>query len=99
MAASPLKRTGGFSYTNISDTIPLGWSTSISPNAEMTSSSLFDVSVRLAGGDSPVVHNDRGCYHRWPDRTAICAERGLVRLMLWKGCSPSTREPQTSSTG
>lgn len=70
------------------DGMPLSWTISTSPNAEMANSSLLGACEWLGEGDSPVVHSDRGCHYRWPGWIAICEERGLVRSMSRKGCSP-----------
>ena len=70
------------------DGMPLGWSISRSPDAEMANSSLERACEWLRDGDAPVVHSDRGGHYRWPGWIAICGERGLVRSMSRKGCSP-----------
>ncbi|MGN0073565.1 MAG: IS3 family transposase [Coriobacteriales bacterium] len=70
------------------DGMPLSWTISTSPNAEMANSSLLGACEWLGEGDSPVVHSDRGCHYRWPGWIAICEEKGLVRSMSRKGCSP-----------
>lgn len=44
------------------DGMPLSWSISTSPDAEMANSSLLGACGWLNGGDHPLVHNDRG----WP---------------------------------
>ena len=70
------------------DGMPLSWSISTSPDAEMANSSLLGACGWLREGDHPIIHNDRGCHYRWPGWIAICDGHGLVRSMSRKGCSP-----------
>lgn len=70
------------------DGMPLSWSISTSPDAEMANSSLLGACGWLNDGEHPLVHNDRGCHYRWPGWISICEEYGLVRSMSRKGCSP-----------
>ena len=70
------------------DGMPLSWSISTSPDAEMANSSLVDACGWLNEGDRPTVHSDRGGHYRWPGWIRICDENGLVRSMSRKGCSP-----------
>lgn len=70
------------------DGMPLSWSISTSPDAEMANSSLLGACGWLEEGDHPKVHSDRGGHYRWPGWIRICDENGLVRSMSRKGCSP-----------
>ena len=70
------------------DGMPLSWSISTSPDAEMANSSLLGACKRLGGGDRPKIHSDRGRHCRWPGWIGICDENGLARSMSRKGCSP-----------
>lgn len=70
------------------DGMPLSWSISMSPDAEMANSSLLGACKWLGEGDHPKIHSDRGCHYRWPGWIRICDENGLVRSMSRKGCSP-----------
>ena len=70
------------------DGMPLSWSISTSPDAEMANSSLLGACKWLNEGDHPKIHSDRGCHYRWPGWIRICDENGLVRSMSRKGCSP-----------
>lgn len=70
------------------DGMPLSWSISTSPDAEMANSSLLGACEWLDEGDHPAVHSDRGGHYRWPGWIKICEENGLVRSMSRKGCSP-----------
>ena len=70
------------------DGMPLSWSISTSPDAEMANSSLLGACAQLEEGDHPLIHSDRGCHYRWPGWIKICEEKGLVRSMSRKGCSP-----------
>lgn len=68
--------------------MPLSWSISTSPDAEMANSSLLGACKRLGEGGHPKIHSDRGCHYRWPGWIGICDENGLARSMSRKGCSP-----------
>ena len=70
------------------DGMPLSWSISTSPDAEMASPPLLGACKWLGEGDHPKIHSDRGCHYRWPGWIKICKENGLVRSMSRKGCSP-----------
>ena len=70
------------------DGMPLSWSISTSPDAELANSSLIDACGWLNEGDRLTVHSDRGGHYRWPEWIRICRENGLVRSMSRKGCSP-----------
>ena len=70
------------------DGMPLSWSISTSPDAEMANSSLLGACRWLGEGDHPKIHSDRGCHYRWPGWIRICDENGLARPMPGKGCSP-----------
>ena len=70
------------------DGMPLSWSISTSPDAEMANSSLLGACKRLGEGDRPKIRSDRGCHYRWPGWIRICDENGPVRSMPGKGCSP-----------
>ncbi len=70
------------------DGMPLSWSISTSPDAEMANSSLLGACKWLNEGDHPKIHSDHGCHYRWPGWIRICDENGLVRSMSRKGCSP-----------
>ena len=70
------------------DGMPLSWTISTSPNAEMANSSLEGACEQLAEGDRPKIHSDRGGHYRWPGWIEICRKNKLVRSMSRKGCSP-----------
>ena len=70
------------------DGMPLSWSISTSPDAEMANSSLIDACGWLNEGDRPMARSDRGGRCRWPGWIRICRENSLVRSMSRKGCSP-----------
>ncbi len=65
--------------------MPISWSSSTSPDAEMANSSLLGACRQLREGEHPKVHSDRGCHYRWPGWLRICEEHGLVRSMSRKG--------------
>lgn len=70
------------------DGMPVGWSIGTSPSAELANSSLLRACVQLGDGEHPRVHSGRGGHCRWPGWIGICDERGIVRSMSRKGCSP-----------
>ena len=70
------------------DGMPLSWSISTSPDAEMANSSLLGAREWLGEGDRPKIHSDRGGHYRWPGWVEICEENGLIRSMSRKGRSP-----------
>jgi transposase InsO family protein/transposase-like protein len=70
------------------DGMPVGWSVSSSPDAEMANASLRQACLQLADGEHPRAHSDRGCHYRWPGWIGICEARGLVRSMSRKATSP-----------
>ena len=64
------------------------WSIGTRPTADLANKSLAAALSRLAPGERPVIHSDRGAHYRWPGWIALCEEGGLVRSMSAKGCSP-----------
>jgi transposase InsO family protein/transposase-like protein len=70
------------------DGMPISWTISTSPNAEMANSSLLGACSQLREGEHPKGHSDRGCHYRWPGWIEICDEYGIIRSMSRKGCSP-----------
>ncbi|QUC03856.1 IS3 family transposase [Atopobium sp. oral taxon 416] len=70
------------------DGMPISWSISCSPDAEMANSSLLGACSQLGEGEHPIVHSDCGCHYRWPGWIGICSEYGLRRSMSRKGSSP-----------
>ena len=70
------------------DGMPMSWTISTSPNAEMANSSLMGACAQLREGEHPKGHSDRGCHYRWPEWIKICDDHGIVRSMPGEGCSP-----------
>ena len=70
------------------DGMPISWTISTSPSAEMANSSLLGACAQLKEGEHPKGHSDRGCHYRWPGWIKICDDYGIVRSMSRKGCSP-----------
>ena len=70
------------------DGLVVAWRIGRRPNASLANGSLEDACKTLAPGQHPVCHSDRGCHYRWPGWIGICEEKGLVRSMSKKGCSP-----------
>lgn len=76
------------------DGMPVCWEIRRSPNAEFTNTMLKNAIAILKPDEKPIVHSDRGCHYRWPERIQIMEESGFTRSMSKKGCSPdnSVRE-------
>ena len=70
------------------DGVPISWAISATPDAEMANSPLLGACSRLKAGGHPKGHGDRGRHYRWPGWIKICEDRGIVRSMSRKGCSP-----------
>lgn len=70
------------------DGLCVSWAQSTSPNAELANSMLDAVAARLADGENPVGHSDRGCRYRWPGRIERRKRYGTARSTSRKGCSP-----------
>ena len=70
------------------DGMPISWTISTTPDAEMANSSLLGACSQLKEGEHPKGHSNRGCHYRWPGWIKICKDHGIVRSMSRKGCSP-----------
>lgn len=70
------------------DSSVVAWRAGEHPDADLANSTLSDACSRLAPGERPVIHSDRGVHYRWPGWISICERNGLVRSMSAKGCSP-----------
>lgn len=70
------------------DGYAVAWRVGRRADAELANRTLADACARLAPGERPVVHSDRGGHYRWPGWIEICERNGLVRSMSAKGCSP-----------
>ncbi len=70
------------------DSSVVAWRAGEHPDADLANSTLSDACSRLAPGERPVIHSDRGAHYRWPGWISICERNGLVRSMSAKGCSP-----------
>lgn len=70
--------------TGCSDGMPIG----VLPTAELANSSLLQACSQPREGERPRGCSDRGGHHRWPGRTGICNDCGIVRSMPRKGRSP-----------
>ena len=70
------------------DGMPISWTISTSPSAEMANLSLIRACQWLQKGDRPMIHSDRGGHYRWPGWIKICEDNKLIRSMSRKGCSP-----------
>lgn len=72
---------------NCFDGMPVSWSVSTSPDAEMANSSLGGACAQLMDEGHSRVHSDRGGHCRWSGWLSICEKHELVRSMSHKGCS------------
>ena len=70
------------------DGMPISWTISATPDAEMANSPLLGACAQLKEGEYPKGHSDRGCHYRWPWWIRICDEHGIVRSMPREGCRP-----------
>ena len=70
------------------DSSVVAWRAGERPDAALANSTLEDACARLAPGERPVIHSDRGGHYRWPGWISICEGNGLTRSMSAKGCSP-----------
>ena len=66
----------------------MAWRAGERPDAALANSTLEDACARLAPGERPVIHSDRGGHYRWPGWISICEDNDLTRSMSAKGCSP-----------
>lgn len=70
------------------DGLPVSWTISNTPNAELVNSMLDEAIATLVENEKPIVHSDRGCHYRWPGWIKRMNMSGLTRSMSKKGCSP-----------
>lgn len=70
------------------DGLPICWSISTSPNAELVNTMLDNAINTLSSGEHPIVHSDRGAHYRWPGWIERMEKSKLIRSMSKKGCSP-----------
>ncbi len=70
------------------DGMPVAWSISTSPNAELANSMLDKAIQTLKPGEHPVVHSDRGGHYRWTGWIEKMEKAHLTRSMSRKACSP-----------
>lgn len=70
------------------DGMPVCWTISTSPDAELVNTMLDDAISVLKDGEHPIVHSDRGCHYRWPGWIKRMENAHLTRSMSKKGCSP-----------
>jgi len=70
------------------DGLPVSWTISNTPNAELVNTMLDEAIATLAENEKPIVHSDRGSHYRWPGWIKRMDMTGLTRSMSKKGCSP-----------
>ena len=70
------------------DGLPVSWTISTSPNAELANTMLERAITTLKEGEKPIVHSDRGGHYRWPGWIDLMDKAHLIRSMSKKGCSP-----------
>lgn len=70
------------------DGMLVSWTIGTSPNAELVNTMLDMAIDTLKPEECPIVHSDRGAHYRWPGWLKRMEDRGLIRSMSKKGCSP-----------
>ena len=70
------------------DGLPVSWSISTSPDAELVNTMLDEAILSLNENEKPIIHSDRGCHYRWPGWIERIEKAKLIRSMSKKGCSP-----------
>lgn len=70
------------------DGLPVSWTISTSPNADLANIMLDQAILTLSEDEKPIVHSDRGCHYRWPGWIERMDEAHLIRSMSKKACSP-----------
>ena len=70
------------------DGLPVSWTISTSPNAELANTMLKQAITTLKEEERPIVHSDRGGHYRWPGWIDLMDKANLIRSMSKKGCSP-----------
>ena len=70
------------------DGLPVSWTISTSPDAELVNTMLDLAIAQLKDGEHPIVHSDRGAHYRWPGWIDRMDAAELTRSMSKKGCSP-----------
>jgi len=63
----------------------IGHSTGLSPNLELTNSSLRQALTRRAPGDAPIVHSDQGFQYQHPSWQRLLREAGATQSMSRRG--------------
>ena len=66
------------------DELPLCWSISTSPNADLVNSMLDEAITMLKPSECPILHTDRGSHYRWPGWIERVTKAKLVRSMSRK---------------
>ena len=69
------------------DGLPVSWTISTSPNAELANTMLERAITTLKEDEKPIVHSDRGGHYRWPGWIDLMDKANLIRSMSKKGCS------------
>ena len=70
------------------DGILVSWTISTRPDSELVNCMLDRATARLKVDETPILHSDRGGHYRWPGWLERIENRGLIRSMSQKGCSP-----------
>ena len=70
------------------DGLPVSWTISTTPNAELTNTMLDYAIATLRLEEHPILHSDRGGHYRWPSWIDKMEKAQLIRSMSKKGCSP-----------
>lgn len=70
------------------DGLPVSWSMSTSPNADLVNSMLDEAITTLSEDEHPILHSDRGVHYQWPGWIERIENAGLTRSMSRKGYAP-----------
>lgn len=70
------------------DGMVVAWKLSRHPTGKLATDMLEDALATVPAGHEVVCHSDRGLHYRTKEWIRICRERGVVRSMSKKGCSP-----------
>lgn len=69
------------------DGMPVAWSISTTPTAELANSMLKAAVRTLKPQEHPIIHSDRGFHYQWPEWIQLTETHKLTRSMSKKGCS------------
>lgn len=70
------------------DGMLVSWAIGTNPNAGLVNTMLKTAISALKPDEHPIVHSDRGAHYRWPGWLKLMKDKGLLRSMSKKGCTP-----------